>query len=88
MWPAGLKALPASQVVEHVLAHAGARPKDRDEVDLRIVREFRERKGRLIDSQDDVGGYPKPQPVTRKLTIPKSGIDAWLAKMAAARCGV
>jgi hypothetical protein len=84
VWPAGLKALPASQVTERVLAHAGARPKDRDETDLRIVREFRERKGRLIDSQDDVGGYPKPKPVTRKLTIPKSGIDAWLAKMAAA----
>ncbi|MBI4876165.1 MAG: right-handed parallel beta-helix repeat-containing protein [Acidobacteria bacterium] len=81
-WPAGLKALPARQVIEHVTAHAGARPKDRDEVDLRILREFRERKGRLIDSQDDVGGYPKPKPAARKLNVPASGLEAWLAKMA------
>jgi hypothetical protein len=53
-----------------VLAHAGARPKDRDEVELRIIREVRVRGGHLIDSQDDVGGYPRPKPATRKLTIP------------------
>jgi hypothetical protein len=83
VWPAGLKALPSGQVIEHVLAHAGARPRDRDEVDRRIVREFRERKGRLIDSQDEVGGYPRPAPVARKLTIPKGDIEAWLARLAA-----
>ena len=59
VWPDGLVALPAAKVIEHVLANAGARPKDRDEVDRRIVREVRERKGRLIDSQEQVGGYPK-----------------------------
>ena len=40
--------LPASAVVEHVVESAGARPKDRDEIDQRIIREFLERKG-----QDD-----------------------------------
>jgi hypothetical protein len=59
LWPEGLVPLPASKVMEHVLANAGARPKDRDETDRRIVREVRERKGRLIDSQEQVGGYPK-----------------------------
>ena len=39
--------LPASAVVEHVVQSAGARPKDRDEIDQRIIREFLERKGRM-----------------------------------------
>jgi hypothetical protein len=68
VWPDGLVALPASKVIEHVLANAGARPDDRDEVDRRIVREFRERKGRIIDSQEQVGGYPKPAAVRRTTT--------------------
>ena len=36
-WPLGLPVLPSSSVLEHVLASAGARPKDRDAVDQRIV---------------------------------------------------
>ena len=59
VWPEGMVPLPAAKVMEHVLANAGARPKDRDETDRRIVGEVRERKGRLIDSQEQVGGYPK-----------------------------
>jgi hypothetical protein len=81
-WPAGLKAMPASQTAAWVLRHAGARPKDRDEVDRRIVRDVEQRQGRFIDSQEEVGGYPQVAPVTRKLTIPKD-VDAWLRKLAA-----
>jgi pectate lyase len=65
LWPDGLAALPASKVIEHVLANAGARPHDRDEVDRRIVREFRERTGRIIDSQEEVGGYPSTRQPAR-----------------------
>ncbi|MFB3827440.1 MAG: polysaccharide lyase family 1 protein [Bryobacteraceae bacterium] len=83
VWPAGLVAAPAAEAVKLVMARAGARPKDRDEVDLRILRDFEQRKGKFIDSQDEVGGYPKPKPTRRKLEIPKD-VDAWLAKMAAA----
>jgi hypothetical protein len=81
-WPTGLKVLPASETAEWVIHHAGARPKDRDEVDLRIVREFQQKGGHFIDSQDQVGGYPKAEPVRRKLTIP-SDIEAWLNKLVA-----
>jgi hypothetical protein len=81
-WPEGLKALPSEKVVEYVVAHAGARPKDRDEVDRRLVREFQQRQGRFIDSQRDVGGYPRTAPVTRPLNIPQD-VDAWLRKLAA-----
>ncbi len=61
-WPAGLTALPAAQVKEHVLKNAGARPWDRDDVDKRIVQAAVERKGKLIDSEQDVGGYPSAAP--------------------------
>jgi hypothetical protein len=81
-WPTGLKVLPASEAAEWVVRHAGARPKNRDAVDLRIVRDFQQKGGHFIDSQEQVGRYPKVEPVRRKLTIP-SDIEAWLNKFAA-----
>ena len=82
-WPAGLKALPAGEAVNHAVLHAGARPKDRDDVDRRILRDFEQRQGHFIDSQRDVGGYPQAKPVARKLTVPARDIDGWLHKLAA-----
>lgn len=61
-WPAGLIALPAAQVKEHILKNAGARPWDRDSADKRILQAAIERKGRIIDSEQDVGGYPTATP--------------------------
>lgn len=77
-WPAGLRALPAADVVGSVTRHVGARPKDRDAVDRRIIGDFTERKGRVIDSQDEVGGYPNAEMQTRALAIPSGNVDAWL----------
>jgi hypothetical protein len=82
-WRDGLVALPASSVVAHVLANAGARPKERDTVDLRIISDFNAGSGKIPDSQDEVGGYPMPAPTQRALTVPASGIDAWLATFTA-----
>ena len=82
VWPEDLEPLPARTVVDHVARHVGARPRDRDAVDRRIIREMQARKGRIIDSQNDVGGYPK-QPMTRhELRVPEDHIDAWLAELA------
>ncbi|MFW6107277.1 MAG: pectate lyase family protein [bacterium] len=83
VWPEGLEPVPASEVLAHVARHAGARPRDRDETDRRIIRDLLGRKGRVIDTQDQVGGYPRHQPVRRKLDVPEEGVDAWLAEMAA-----
>ncbi len=57
-WPSGFKARPARSVEKWVLAEAGARPWDRDAVDKRIVAEVRTGKGRMIDDEREVGGYP------------------------------
>ena len=81
-WPTGLTAMPASETANHVLATAGARPADRDDVDRRLVADFRAGTGKLVNSQDEVGGYPKAAATTRKLKVPKKAkdIDEWLAR--------
>lgn len=79
LWPEGLRALPATAVKAEVLRQAGARPWDRDQIDLRIVRQVIEGKGRIIDSQEQVGGYPKSATTTRQLAVPRENIEAWLA---------
>ncbi|MBI4623317.1 MAG: hypothetical protein HY736_08885 [Verrucomicrobia bacterium] len=71
-WPDGLEPLPVAQVQEHVLRDAGARPWDRDAVDARIVREARAGTGRVINSEQDAGGYPIAKE-TRQVFNP----DAW-----------
>ena len=57
-WPQGLEAMPADEVKEFVAHNAGARPWDRDEIDTRIVRQAMDGTGRIIDSEEEVGGYP------------------------------
>lgn len=48
---------PVPHSCEKVLAEAGA-SRPRDAVDARIVEEVRTRTGRIIDSEEDVGGWP------------------------------
>ncbi len=57
--PEGLKPISAADVESSVIANAGARPWDRDEHDWRVIADTIEGRGRIIDSQDDVGGYPE-----------------------------
>ncbi len=54
----------ANAVVGLVLASAGMRPSDRDAIDARILADVRNRTGRIIDSEQEVGGYPV-RPETR-----------------------
>lgn len=68
--PFGVKLLPAEQVQDAVVADAGARPWDRDDVDRRILADVIEGRGSIIDSQDQVGGYPK-QDETRQAFVPE-----------------
>lgn len=78
VWPVGLVARSAADTTEWVLQNAGARPGERDPIDARIVATVRNNTGGLIDSQDEVGGYPSPAPTYHALTIPKN-VDRWLA---------
>jgi hypothetical protein len=80
-WPTNLTVLPSAEVQAHVLASAGARPKQRDAVDQRIVAEVLAGSGGMIDSQADVGGYPSEDATVRALDVPPD-VEAWLTEMA------
>ncbi len=83
VWPEGLEPLPAAQVLEHVIRHVGARPRDRDPIDQRIIQQLIDREGKIIHSQDEVGGYPEVEPVHRPLQVPDADVQQWLDQMAA-----
>jgi pectate lyase len=58
LWPDAINVVPVADVKNYVLKNAGARPWDRDAIDKRIIREVREGAGKIIDSEQEVGGYP------------------------------
>ncbi len=63
--PYGVRLLPSAQVQDAVVANAGARPWDRDDIDRRIVADVIEGRGRIINHEDEVGGYPTHPPTTQ-----------------------
>lgn len=82
VWPEGLKAKSTTSALWHVARFVGARPAERDAIDTRIVQQALTGRARIIDSQEEVGGYPKHEPVTRALDVPTRGRQAWLAALA------
>jgi pectate lyase len=58
LWPEGLEPMPAVEVQKYVLHNAGARPWDRDYDDVRLIADVAEGRGKIVDSQDDLHGYP------------------------------
>ncbi|WOI52400.1 hypothetical protein [Parvularcula sp. LCG005] len=54
----GVEPMPAAEVEISVLKKVGARPWDRDKIDVRILADTAEGRGHIIDSQEQVGGYP------------------------------
>ena len=68
----GLSILPGSTVESHVLKNAGARPAERDAVDARVTKDVANRTGRIINSQDEVGGWPKLAYNVNPLSLPSN----------------
>ncbi len=60
-----IETVSADQAYEQVLSQAGAFFWDRDTVDQRIINDVRNGTGTIIDSQNQVGGYPKIAVVAR-----------------------
>jgi len=85
LWPARLQPIPVAQVQQLVLAHAGARPWDRDAIDRRIIEQARHGTGRIIHSEQDVGGYPKPKPVRVEFNPHEWDLETMQRRSAAAR---
>lgn len=55
-WPPRLKARPATETKDWVLANAGARPWERDGIDRRLIEEARTGGGKIIHYESEVGG--------------------------------
>ncbi len=60
--PTGVKIIPTVEVQDYVLRNVGARPWERDAIDSRIVADTIEGRGEIIDSEQQVGGYPRVEP--------------------------
>ena len=52
----------AADVQDSVIKNVGARPWDRDHTDSRILADTIEARGKIIDSESEVGGYPQQVP--------------------------
>lgn len=95
-WPPSLKIKKSNEVKDWVLNNAGARRADGDAVDLRVINDVLKGTGRIIDSPNDVGGWPSLTKNVRgtegipALSIPineiqPSGytkVEEWLHRMA------
>ncbi len=88
VWPEGFEALPADEVEEYVLKSVGARPYDRDPIDQRIIDDYKDGRGRIINSQDFVGGYPDYEPVYRELDVPSENVEEWLLTFTHEKTGI
>lgn len=80
LWPEGFAPLPGAATEAYVLKNAGSRPRERNGEDRRILADYAARRGAILDSQDEVGGYPHEGPVYRRLAVPAApaAIEAWL----------
>ena len=71
----------AKEAYEAVLAGVGATLPKRDAVDERIINNVRNRGGRMIDSQKEVGGWPEYQGATPPSDSDHDGMpDEWEVK--------
>jgi uncharacterized protein YjdB len=68
--PSRLTVLPSSDLEAYIVANVGARPADRDPVDARIINNVLNGSGKLISTEDEVGGFPPLAQNTRELTFP------------------
>lgn len=82
VWPQGLETTSAELTREHVKRFAGARPAQRDTIDQRIVAGAFDGSAKIIDTQDDAGGYPKHEAVKRALEVPATNRHEWLEQLA------
>jgi len=77
-WPAAaVTTLPADKAFEAVLLSVGASLPKRDSVDARIIATVRERGGKIIDSQDQVGGWPELKSSEAAVDSDHDGIPDW-----------
>jgi hypothetical protein len=83
LWPDGLTVMGQAETLWHMARFVGARPADRDATDARIIREALTGTARIIDSQEEVEGYPEVEAVVRPLEVPAENRRHWLNELSA-----
>ena len=81
IWSDKYRLIKAKDVPANVLKNAGSRPKYRNAIDQRIVNDVINKTGKLINSQNEVEGYPNYPQTNRTLQIPEKNIEQWLEKL-------
>ncbi len=66
----GLNILKANEIKNFLMENSGARPQDRDLVDKRIISNIFSGNGGIINSQNEVGGWPNLNINKRKFIVP------------------
>jgi hypothetical protein len=64
-WHGSISLIPAESVPIYIATNVGARPWDRDPIDQRIVNDALNGTGKIITSENEVGGYPNYAPTYR-----------------------
>ncbi len=80
VWPENLTPIPVDDLLAQVMTNVGARPWDRDAIDQRIIDSVSDGTGSIIDSQEEVGGYPAHSPTSRPVSVPEINRIRWLAE--------
>lgn len=80
VWPDGFSAQSSGKVKEQVLRNAGAFPWNRDTIDARIIEQVKARTNRIIDSEQEVGGYPQYIPVFQKFNPEEWDLEKMIKK--------
>ena len=78
-WP-DLAVRPSAEVERWVLENAGARPWDRDAHDVRVLADAAEGRGKIIDNEGEVGGYPDPSPTRRAFDPEQWDLETMMPK--------
>jgi len=80
IWPEAMVPLPVEEALYEVLRTAGPQPGNRNVNNARIVKSVADGTGEIIDSEDEVGGYPNYPATKRSLTVPDGAEarQAWL----------
>ena len=72
--------VPSGDLEGFLAPMVGPRPADRPPWETRVIDDFTNRNGRIIDHQDDVGGYPDYSAQTRSLNPPETDTLDWLSQ--------
>jgi hypothetical protein len=80
VWPEGVEPISSDNVKERLIPNAGARPADRSEHYLRVINTIENGEGEIIESEDEVGGFPNLEENERSLSPPQpgNGLQEWL----------